>query len=548
MAFESTRRLSSPILCLLLAIVLAGMWLRFDDLGRMPVWYDEIATLLHLSGKTEAQLGERYDGRILHAGELVAEYQDNARAENAGASQASPASIADVVRAAATDEPQSGALYFATASAVSAGTNDPARVRALSATASTMSLLLFGLLAWRLFGRDTALAVVALAAISPLEIRYAHEARPYALCVTLLLAGALAAHWASRARTPSAWLLYALCLTAALWTHPIALLAVPALLALAAGSTSERQPLLRPQARRAAWLATTAAMVAWLPWALVCGSAYPKIQRLTSWSSETIGGAGLARGWLGAITSLFFRPRGEGGIFPPDFFEPAITIASILFAALAVALVLAALVAVARHPDRSTRRYVLLLALVPWLAFAILDIGLGGRRSTVPRYLIPAWVGVELAVAYWSMQSGSWRRLVLVLFLALGGVTAWHTRAARGWWDTDVPRILSVQQTAAAIDAMPGVVVVTDMTPLNLLEIARYLRPQTSLRLGLRAATALAGEEWQHAVLIAPSPSLLDAMRKGASDRGARLEKWQPEGVGHELWRVVAPTALATSS
>ena len=431
MAFESAesaRRLPWPVLrILLLATVLAGVWLRFEGVGRMPVWYDEVATFLHLSGKTEAQLDRLYDGRSLRVGDLLEEYQGGARSEGTGVLQTSLGSIQDVVRAVATDEPQSGALYFAVARAVVADTDDPARVRALSAAASTVSLLLLGLLAWRLFDRETALAVVALGAISPLELRYAHEARPYALCVTLLLASALAANRASRAHDLSAWFLYALCLTAALWTHPIALLAVPGLLALATASVPDREPFVRPGARRAGWLATAVAVIAWLPWALVCWSAYPKIQRLTSWSSEPIGVGGLARGWLGAITSLFFRPRGEGGILPSDLSLPASSVISILLAGVAIAIAAAALVAIARHPDRSTRRYVLLLALVPWLAFAALDVALGGRRSTVPRYLIPAWAGLELAVAYWMMQSGSWRRFrhfLLVLLLALGGATA----------------------------------------------------------------------------------------------------------------------------
>jgi len=537
-----------PVLrILLLATVLAGVWLRFEGLGRRPVWYDEVATFLHLSGKTETQLGRLYDGRALRVGELVQEYQGDARSVGAGASSSSPGSIADVVRAVAADEPQSGALYFAVASVAVADTNDPARVRALSAVASTVSLLLLGLLAWRLFDRETALAADALAAISPLELRFAQEARPYALCVVFLLASALAAHRARQTRELPAWLLYALCLTAALWTHPIALLAVPGLLALAAVSVPDREPFVRPRAIRAAWLATAAAMIAWLPWALVCWSAYPKIQQLTSWSNEPIGVTGLARGWLGAITSVFFRPRGEGGIFPPDLSLPASSVASILLAGIAVAIVAAALASIARHPDRPTRRYVLLLALIPWLAFATLDIAFGGRRSTVPRYLIPAWAGLELAVAYWMMRSGSWRRFrdfLLMLLLALGGATAWHTQSARGWWDTDVPRLLGLRETAAAIDAIPSAVVVTDMTPLNLLEFTRYLHPHTSLRLGLTAATSLTGEERSRAVLVAPSQSLFDAMRKSTADRGARLEKWRSDRAGYDLWRVAASSEV----
>lgn len=533
--------MTSPFLrVLLVAAVFTGVWLRFDGLGRRPVWYDEVATWLHLSGKTEAQLDQLYDGRLVRVGDLLEEYQGSARAEGA-ASIPVFGSVPSVVRAAAADEPQSGVLYFAAAGTFAADAENPARVRLLSAVASTVALLLLGLLAWRLFGRSTALAAVALGAISPLELRFAQEARPYALCVALLLASALAASWASRRRDLSAWLLYALCLTAALWTHPTALLAAPGLLALAAASAPEHEAFARPGGWRAGWAATGAAVVAWLPWAFVCWSAYPKIERLTSWSSEPMGIPGLVRGWLGAITSLFFRPRGEGGIFPPDFPDPASSIAAILLAGIAVAIVAAALVSIARHPDRSAQRYVLLLTLVPWLAFAALDVALGGRRSTVPRYLIAGWAGVELAVAYALTRSGAWPRLryfLLVLLLVLGGATAWRTQSARGWWDTDVPRLVGLQETAAAIEAVPGAVIVTDAPPLNLLEFARYLPPETGLRLGPAAATSLAEKEWPRAMLIAPSQSLLDAVRANAAGRGARLEKGRSDGAAQSLWRV----------
>jgi len=543
MAFESDRRLRWPAPYVLLAIIVLGVWFRFAGLGLKPVWYDEVASFLYLGGGTQAQLDRLYDGRALRVDELLGTFQGGTRSATAGTPTTSPATVADVVRAVAADEPQSGALYFALVKALVADTDNPAHVRALSAVASTLSLLLLGLLAWRLFDRDTALVAVALAALSPLEIRFAHEARPYALCAALLLASALAAVRARHARDARAWLLYALCLTAALWAHPIALVAVPGLLALAVTSTQDHAHLYRRQTWRAGLLATAAALIAWIPWALVCWSAYPKIQRLTAWSSEAIGLDGLARGWLGALTSLFFRPRGEGGLLPSDLPEAASTALSIALASLAVAIAVAALVSIARHRDRSARRYVILLVVLPWLAFATWDVVLGGRRSTVPRYLIPAWAALQMAVAYWLMRSGArrgLRDLLLVLLLTLGASTAWHTQAARGWWDTDVPRLLAVQEAAAAINAIPGAVVVTDAQPLSVLEFARHLHPQTSLRLGAGAATSLGDAEWSRAVLVAPSPTLLDAMSQRAASRGEALVRWQPRNSGPELWRATA--------
>lgn len=544
MAFESDRRLPWPAPYVLLAIILAGVWFRFDGLGRKPVWYDEVATFLYLSGGTQAQLDRLYDGRALRVDELLAAYQGGASFSDTSTRTTSPTSIADAVRAVATDEPQSGALYFALVKAAIADSSDPARVRGLSAAASALSLLLLGLLAWRLFDRETALAAVALAAMSPLEIRFAHEARPYALCAALLLASALAAHRARASRNAlRAWFLYTLCLSAALWAHPIALLAVPGLLALAASAAPDRESLHRRRTWRAGWWATAVALIAWLPWALVCWLAVPRIQRLTAWSSEPIGLEGLARGWLGAITSVFYRPRGEGGLLPPDLSGSASSVVSIILAGVVVAIAAAALVSIARHPDPSARRYVFFLVVLPWVAFATWDVVLGGRRSTVPRYLIPAWAALQLVVAYWLMRPAprrGFRFFLLALLLTLGGMTAWHTHAARGWWDTDVPRLAGLREAATAINVLPGAVLVSDTPPLNLLEFARYLRPETSLRLGAVAAISLSGESWSRVVLLAPSRHLLEAMSHRAASRGETLERWQIGDMGPELWRVAA--------
>ncbi|HEX6833332.1 MAG TPA: glycosyltransferase family 39 protein [Rudaea sp.] len=533
------RVFASVLRILLIATTLAGVWLRFDGLARMPVWYDEVATLLHLSGNTQAQLGRLYDGRSLRVGELLDEYQ-GARSASTAPSQRPLPSVVDVVQAAAADEPQSGALYFAVAS-VAAGEGDAARVRLLSALASAASLLLLGLLAWRLFGVQAAWVVIAIGAISPLDLRFAQEARPYALCGAFLIASALAADRARRVRDVRAWIVYALCLSAALWSHPVALLAVPALFVLASARADERKFSHRGHAMTAAWPATMAAVVAWLPWAFVCWSAYPKIQELTAWSNEPIGFVNLMRGWVGEIMSLFFRPRGEGGILPRDFPEPESSIVSILLAGIAIAISAAALVAVARHPERPSRRFTLILTFFPWLVFVAMDLAFDGRRSTVARYLLPAWTGLQLAVACWTMRPGPRRRgrqMLLMLLLILGLATAWNTRTARGWWDTDVPRLLRLHETAVAIDAIPDAVVVTDMAPLDLLEFARHLRAGTSLRLGATAPASLTSEEWPRAVFVSPSPMLVDAMQKTAKDRGVTLERWRLDDEEPRLWRI----------
>ncbi|MBY0280317.1 hypothetical protein K2Z84_33715, partial [Candidatus Binatia bacterium] len=271
-------RPSRVLIVVLLAAIAAGVVLRCDGLGRKVPWYDEVGTMLRISGHTEAEVATFAAERPRAPRELLERFQRPSR--DARASAAASA----VVRAVVEDEPPHSPGYFVAASLwTRAAGGDPAAVRALSAAASIASLPLLGLLAWRLFGnRWVALATVALAALSPVQIRYAQEARSYALWSLTLLATSLAMLAAScRGRggassgtharrdgaASAAWLAVTLCFAAALYVHPLSLLALPALLLLAHDASAT------PRAARAqvvgGALALGAAIGLWVPWTMV---------------------------------------------------------------------------------------------------------------------------------------------------------------------------------------------------------------------------------------------------------------------------------------
>ena len=95
--------------------------------------------------------------------------------------------------------------------------------------------------------------------------------------------------------------------------------------------------------------------------------------------------------------------------------------------------------------------------------------------------------------------------------------------------------------TPLHVDAIPAAVVVSDAAPLTLLELARRLRPDVRLRLGESAAVSLAEEEWPRAVLVAPSPALLAALRTCALARGASVEIWRSDAQGSDLYTIAVP-------
>lgn len=468
---------------LLVVTIAAGAWLRFDGLARRPLWYDEAATLLHASGRSEASLLEWYDGRPLRRADLLG----------------TPAAAADVVAAARVDEPQSGPAYFLLVAAWRRVVGPSvAGLRALSALASVLALAAAATLAWRLFGDvDRALAVAALVALSPLHLRYAAEARPYALWTLALLAWMLATLHAAATDRRRAWVGQVAALVAALAVHPLTMLALPAVVALAPG-------------RR--MLAASGIGVSL--WAILSAPAWSNgaaMGRTTAWVGEPAVGADLARGWLGAVTSVFFRPGGEGGLLGDAATSSLGLAAWVVLGLGALGLVVASLGMLGSAPPR-TRRCVGRLVLVPWAVLAAVDLVVGGRRSAIARYLLPAWLGCELAVGRWLGRGRA--RAGLVVVLALAAATAARTRGTDAWWDTDPPRLRQLAAIAAVTAARPAAIVLADAPPTAVVELAHALGDDVTIRLGPGAPARIGPGEWERVVVALASPELVAAARR----------------------------------
>jgi uncharacterized membrane protein len=504
----ATTRLSVASRLLCLVMLGAGIAWRVDGLARKPLWYDEAATMLHLSGRRERDVRALYDGRPLHVRDLLG-----------GRSHALP-TVAATVRAVAADEPQIGPGYFVvTALWGRLFGVEPAAVRSLSAAASLLGLALLFVLGRDLGGvRDVGLAAAALAAVSPLHLRYAHEARPYALWIATLLGCALATRRAAVRGTLGAWLGCGVLLAAALMVQPLTILALPALAVAGDGCGDARRTVRR------FGVATLGAGIAALAWALIGWRQRAIVASTTDWSRDPIGIAALVRGWLGVLTNVFYRPGGPGGLLDGVPLPGVVTTALwILLGTSAGALAVTAVRTVIRTPS-APRRFVPLLILVPWAAPALVDLALGGRRSTVDRYLAPAWIGLELAVAWWAtaVPRRPMRQLVFALLLILGAATAFRTQPLDAWWDTDIARQHALDVMARRIAARDAPVVVTDLPPLELLELIARLDGDTTLRLGIAAPRALGADELPLLVVAAPSEALL-AEAQGVMHPGDRL-------------------------
>ena len=169
-----------------------------------------------------------------------------------------------------------------------------------------------------------------------------------------------------------------------------------------------------------------------------------------------------------------------------------------------------------------------------------MDLVLGGHRVETTRYLIPAFVGLDLAlVALFSQKLtgvGRSARLVawqsvfgLVIILRLASCA--QSATAQSWWDS---YNIQSRRVAAELNATAHPLIISDDYILWPLVLAEYLNPSFEVALRPRCylcklpRTASVGElvpehpaRSQTVVLVAPSEQLLATMRAATTADGA---------------------------
>jgi uncharacterized membrane protein len=129
--------------------------------------------------------------------------------------------VVDTVKGLALEEPQLAPLYFiATRFWVQLFGDSVAVTRSISAVFSLLALPCMYWLCLELFESSlTAWLAVSLLAVSPFQIVYAQEARPYSLFVLIILLSGAALLRGMRLKTNSSWAIYAATVALGFYSH-----------------------------------------------------------------------------------------------------------------------------------------------------------------------------------------------------------------------------------------------------------------------------------------------------------------------------------------
>jgi uncharacterized membrane protein len=454
-------------LIILLCLGLGIFW-RFYQLDGKVYWIDEVNTSLRSLGYTRSEVLQTvFTGDVIPVTTLQA-YQ-----------KLSPTKTWVDTWTSLTGTAEHTPLYFLLirAWAETFGTTI-ATMRSFSAF---ISLLIFPSL--YLFCRElfrplptlrptiSGLAI-ALVAVSPIHVLYAQEARPYSLLTAITLLSSATLLKALRSRSRTGWICYGATIAAGLYTHLLFSVVAIAHALYMSGlrlyrEVSGRQYLFY-------CLATGANGLTLVPWLMLLIKNWGRVQETTASLADQVGFFSLFNKWLLSVSRIFFgQELGAANLLLTIF-------------------VLYALYRFCRRTPRQVWLMVLSLIAVNFLALAIPDIVLGGGRSIRLRYLFPAVVGLEVAIAYYFTQAvivakGSLQRLVPQVICAIfliGGIYACAVSSqAYVWWNKSVPRSGYYLPVSQIINQSDRPLILSDGRPSDTIAFSYWLRSDAQFQL-----------------------------------------------------------------
>ncbi len=367
-AFHRTNGLRVFIVLLLVL----GVFFRLANLGLKVYWEDEAFTSLRISGYTEAELIEQvFNGQEIGVEDLHKYQRPN-----------SEKSVIDTIKGLAVEEPQHTPLYFIMVRLwVQLFGNSVAVTRSLSAV---ISLLVFPCLYWlcrELFESPlTGWIAVALIAVSPFHVVYAQEAREYSLWTMTIVLSSAALLWAMRLKTKLSWGVYAATVALGLYSYLFSIF-----VAIGHGIYVVISEKFRWTKTVTAYLiASLVGFIAFSPWLVVVATNWYAAAKTTHvLVSPTVSRLSLFRTLAHHIRNSFLD-LGMGFYLTPFI----------------LVLVGYSLYFLCRKASKNIRLFILTLMGVTAVVLILPDFLSGTEKLLVGRYIIPFYLGIQLAVAH----------------------------------------------------------------------------------------------------------------------------------------------------
>ncbi|WP_449417478.1 glycosyltransferase family 39 protein [Phormidium nigroviride] len=433
---------------LLIILLILGIFFRFVNLDKKVYWYDETITSLRLAGYTKEEFTEQVAGPIIDI-ETLQKYQ-RINSERG---------VVDTVKALAVGNPEQPPLYYAIAHFWRQLFGDSIAVtRSLSAA---ISLLVFPGIYWlclELFNLPiVGLIATALIAVSPFHVLYAQEARAYSLFTVIILLSSCVFLRAIRLETYSAlsqkqriicWGLYAITITLGLYSQLLFILVI-----MGHGIYIFATEIMHLKTHNhfslqkftGYLIAILSGIIAFIPWIVCIVNNFSEL----GWVANKINILTLLTRLAINITSILFdvqigtKERLFDVISGKDNLQFGMDNLWLYTIVPTLILVGYSLKFLCKNTPKSIWLFILILILSTATPLVFKDLISGGQRSSIARYLIPCYVGIQLAIAYLLSnkitskninQQKLWQ--IITMILISGGVLSCAISSqSETWWN-----------------------------------------------------------------------------------------------------------------
>lgn len=419
-------------------LIILGLFFRFSNLDKKVFWGDEAITFLRISGYTQAEVVQQVlTGQVIQNEDLNKYRRINP-----------DKSFRDTVNSLAVEDYQHPPLYYVMARLwVQWFSNSVVATRHFSAFISLFAFPCIYWLCLELFESPlVGWVAVALIAISPFHVVYAQEAREYSLWTLTILLSSASLLWAIRLKTKLSWGIYAATVALGLYSLPLS-----GLVTVGHGIYTIVIEKFRLSKTFSAYLLSSlAGFLAYVPWILVGIANLQQVDNTLGWTADKLPLLSLINSWVINFIHIFFDFLEAGTYFPtlkiPSFPLERYQISPVFIFFLALAgLVLYSIYFLCNQTSKKAWLFVLTLMGTTGLALILPDLILGGQRSSIPRYAIPCYLGIQLAVAYLLatkiifISTHLWKQklwqLITVLLVSGGVLSCSISSQAEAWWN-----------------------------------------------------------------------------------------------------------------
>ncbi len=467
----------SGVRFLAIVALILGVFFRFINLDQKVYWGDEAYSSLRIAGYTTEEVVEAtYTGEEIGVKELQKYQRPN-----------SERGLVDTLKVLASEDSIHPPLYYIKArfweqlfgSSVAVKRSLPVLI----------SLFAFPCLYWlclELFNSSlTAWVAIALVAVSPIHLLYAQEVREYSLWTVSVLLASASLLYALRVQTKWSWRIYALTLALSLYSHLFS-----GMVAIAQGIyVLLRERFHWSQRLKSYLLAATAALLLFLPWLFIFLSNKRQAYEQWEWTTESLSPLKFYQSLVANLVRGFFDVQ----VADPDPFSLLFSYDSpITYLMVLVFLLVAyAIYFLFRQAPKSVWLFVLILMAATTLPLVLLDLKSGGQRSTIARYHLPSYLGIQLTVAYLlstklsNIAPSRWQfmfwRLVTVILISCGIISCSLITQLDTWW-TKYSDYYNAQ-VAQVINQSPAPLVWSDSNYNRILSMSYALDPKVRLQL-----------------------------------------------------------------